>query len=80
MNIIFIGEMDLIIINEYTVIFPPCISPALPPQACIVLLAYDDQIAEGIESFDVTVTASNPLDTISGNTSIDILDNDGMCV
>ena len=70
--------MDLIIVNQSTVIIPPCIAPIIePPQACITILAYDDEIVEGAESFNITVTASNPLDMISGNTVVNVLDNDG---
>jgi hypothetical protein len=68
----FVGEMDLALVNESAVITPPSL-----PRICVTVVATNDQIAEGTESFYFTVRASNPLDRISGNTTIDITDNDG---
>ena len=53
------------------------VSVLAPPQVCVMIDATDDQIVEGTESFNFIVTSSNPLDIISGNTTIDIIDNDG---
>ena len=70
--------MDLVLANESTIIVPPINGPVLaPPQICLTIVAYDDQIVEGTESFNFTVRASNPLDMVNGSTTIDITDNDG---
>ena len=70
--------MDLVLANESIIIIPPINDPMLtPPQICLTLDAYDDQIVEGTESFYFTVRASNPLDMVNGSTTIDITDNDG---
>lgn len=65
-------ESDLRIINESTVIIPP-----QTPEACILLEVVDDLITEGVESFAVRATASNPLDVVSGGTNVSVSDNDG---
>ena len=52
----------------------------VPPQAarvCITLEANDDMTVEGTESFYVTVQSENSLDTVSGNTTVSVSDNDG---
>ena len=69
--------MDLILANESTIIIPPINGPVFTSQICLTIVANDDQIVEGTESFNFTVRASNPLDMISGSTAIDITDNDG---
>jgi hypothetical protein len=66
--------MDLVLINESAVITPPVLSL---PRICVKVVATDDQIVEGNESFYFTVRSSNPLDMINVNTTIDITDNDG---
>lgn len=66
--------MDLVLVTESGLL----ISPTDPPlQICVMIVATDDQVVEGIESFSFIVTAGNPLDIISGNTTINITDNDG---
>ena len=67
--------MDLVLANESTIIVPPINDPVLP--ICLTLVANDDQIVEGTESFNFTVRASNPLDMVNGSTTIDITDDDG---
>ena len=67
--------MDLVLANESTIIVPPINDPVLP--ICLTLVANDDQIVEGTESFNFTVRASNPLDMVNGSTTIDITDNNG---
>lgn len=57
--------------NESTVI-PPGIS-----EACLLLLAIDDEIIEDNERFTVIVEAKNPSDMVNGTTMIIISDNDG---
>jgi hypothetical protein len=69
--------MDLVLTNESTFIIPPLGPVLVPLQICLIIVATDDQIVEGTESFHFTVRASNPFDMISGNTTIDITDNDG---
>ena len=70
--------MDVVLANESTITIPPINSPVLtPPQICLTVVANDDQVVEGTESFNFTVRASNPLNMISGSTTIDITDNDG---
>ena len=70
--------MDLVLANESTFIIPPINGPVLtPPLICLTIVADDDQTVEGTESFNFTVRASNPLDMVSGSTTIDITDNDG---
>ena len=70
--------MDLVLANESTIIIPPINGSVLtPPQICLTIVAYDDQIVEETESFNFTVRASNPLDMVNGSTTIDITDNDG---
>ena len=52
----------------------------VPPQAarvCITLEANDDMTVEGTESFYVIVQSENSLDTVSGNTTVSVSDNDG---
>ena len=68
------AENDLRIITD-----PVVIIPALSenPEGCITLEAVDDLVAEGNESFIVNVTADNSLDMVSGDTVVDIIDNDG---
>ena len=46
-------------------------------EACLLLLAVDDEIVEVNELFTLVVEAENPRDTVNGNTSIIVLDNDG---
>ena len=70
--------MDLVLANESMFIIPPINGPVLtPPLICLTIVADDDQTVEGTESFNFTVRASNPLDMVSGSTTIDITDNDG---
>ena len=70
--------MELVLANESTIIVPPINGSVLaPPQICLTIVAIDDQIVEGTESFYFTVRTSNPLDMVSGSTTIDITDNDG---
>ena len=69
--------MDLVLVNESAIIIPPTDPMQSPPRICVTLIATDDQIVEGTESFYFIVRASNPLDMIMGNTTIDIVDDDG---
>ena len=46
-------------------------------KACLLLLAVDDEIVEDNELFTVTVETENPRDTVNGNASIIVSDNDG---
>ena len=69
--------MDLELVNESAIITPSTDPMLSPPQICVTVVATDDQIVEGTESFYFIVRASNPLDVISGNTTIDIMDDDG---
>ena len=66
--------MDLVLTNESSIIVPPINGPVL--LIYLTLVASDDQIVEGTESFNFTVRASNPLDMVNGSTTIDITDND----
>ena len=70
--------MELVLANESIIIIPPINDLMLTPsQICLTIIAIDDQIVEGTESFNFTVRASNPLDMVSGSTTIDITDIDG---
>ena len=56
------------------------VSSIIPPgssEACLQLLAVDDDIVEGTDVFTVTAEAANTRDTVNGNASITISDNDG---
>ena len=66
--------MDLIIINESTFSIPLNVSVF---QVYVKIVANDDQIVEGTESFNFILRASNPLDMPNQNTTISIIDNDG---
>ena len=71
---IIIGVHDLILANntlDSTVISPGA------SKACLLLLAVDDEIVEDNELFTVTVETENPRDTVNGNASIIVSDNDG---
>ena len=46
-------------------------------EACFEILAIDDEIVENDEEFVVTAKADNLNDIVTGNVSINILDNDG---
>ena len=51
--------------------------PAQYSEACVTLEAIDDGIAEDTESFNITMTTENPLDTVTDSTQVDITSNDG---
>ena len=65
------AENEITIVNMTTVI-PPGVS-----EACILVLAVDDEIVESNELFYVTVDMGNPRDTVSGNATLTVADNDG---
>ena len=53
----------------------------IPPgesQACLQLLATDDEIVEDSEVFIVTIETGNTNDVVNGTTYVTISDNDGM--
>ena len=58
--------------NESTIIFPGV------TEACLELLAVDDEIVEDTELFKVIVNTESPNDMVNGTTMIIILDNDGI--
>ena len=66
--------MDLVIVDESTFSIPLTASMF---QACVMIIANDDQIVEGAESFYFILRASNPLDMPNQSTTIDVIDNDG---
>ena len=68
--------MDLVVLPDGSLSIDPPINVSMLP-ICLILVANDDQIVEGTESFNVTMRASNPLDMVNGSTTIDIIDNDG---
>ena len=53
-------------------VIPPGVS-----EACLQLLAVDDEIVESNELFTAVVEAHDPNDMVDGATSFAILDNDG---
>ena len=63
---------DFMIVNSSTVI-PPGVS-----EACIQFVAIDDELIEDEEHFSVVVEVGNPNDIVYGNTTVTILDNDGI--
>ena len=70
-NTLSAGE-DITILNISSVI-PPGVS-----EACLQLLATDDEIVEDDEVFTVMVKAGNPNDKVNGTASVVISDNDGI--
>ena len=62
------GE-DFMIINNTFVITPE------DPQACLQFVAVDDTIVENDEELTLTIVTEGE---ITGNVTIDIIDNDGM--
>ena len=68
--------MDLVVLPDGSLSIDPPINVSMLP-ICLILVANDDQIVEGTESFNFTVRASNPLDMVNGSTTIDITDNNG---
>lgn len=77
MNVIYhsTGEMDIVIANESTFTFPAGTSPS--PQFCVTIVATDDVIVEGTESFYFIMRDENPFDTINRNVTVAVVDNDG---
>ena len=67
-----LAAVDDVTIVNMTSVIPPGVS-----EACVLLLAVEDQVVELSELFYVTVDTGDPRDTVSGNTSITITDNDG---
>ena len=67
------GVGDLTLLNNMSTLISPGAS-----KACLLLLAVDDEIVEDNELFTVTVETENPRDTVNGNASIIVSDNDGM--
>ena len=65
---------DLTIVNQSTVI-PPGVS-----EACVLLLAVDDEIVEDNEAFTIIVETDDPSGMVNGNASIVISDNDGKTI
>ena len=47
-------------------------------EACIQINAIDDELIEDEEHFSVVAEVGNPSDIVYGNTSVTILDNDGI--
>ena len=47
-------------------------------EACLEVVAVDDEIVEDNEYFTVTVKTVNPNDIVNETTSVIIFDNDGM--
>ena len=70
---IIIGQSDVIIINESMIVIPA----QYYSEVCITLEAVDDQIAEETESFNISVMAMNSLDSVVGETTVYVTDNDG---
>ena len=62
---------------DFTVVSEETIIPVGVLQACLQLVAVDDNIVEGDEVFIVMVEPFNPGDKINGTTSVIISDNDG---
>ena len=67
-----IAVEDIAILNTSIAISPG------QSEACIQLLAVDDMIVESEERFTLRVEAADPSDTVNGNVSISISDNDGI--
>ena len=65
------GENDVTIVNMTSVI-PPGVS-----EACVLLLAVEDEVVEDNEVFTIIVNTEDPSDTVNGSISIVISDNDG---
>ena len=63
--------------NDFSVVSEETVIPAGALQACLQLVAVDDNIVEGTEVFTVMVEPFNPGDKINGSTSVIISDNDG---
>ena len=47
---------------------------------CVDVLAYDDEIADNNESVLIIVSPVNPLDVVNQNTTLLIMDNDGLYI
>ena len=58
--------------SNVSIIIPPGSS-----EACLQLLAVDDDLVEGDDVFTITAEAANTRDSVNGNALITILDNDG---
>ena len=71
-SMIIIDREDLTIVNNISTVISPGAS-----EACLPFLAVDDEIVEDNELFTVTVETENPRDTVNGNASIIVFDNDG---
>ena len=56
------------------------VSSVIPPEmseACLELVAVEDEIVENDELFTLTVDTENSNDVIDGNVSVVVMDNDG---
>lgn len=47
--------------------------------ACIMVQAVDDLFIEDEEAIVIAATPANSLDSVVGNTTVNIMDNNGMC-
>ena len=56
------------------------VSSVIPPEmseACLELVAVEDEIVENDELFTLTVDTENSNDVVDGNVSVVVMDNDG---
>lgn len=67
----FSTAKDLSVFNQTTFI------PVGKLEACLQILATDDDIAESNEVFTIMFKAANPKDMVTGTASVTIFDSDG---
>ena len=74
--------MDFVATTTATIVFP--IGSVNGSILCLFLTLTDDDRVEYDETFSITLTVDNPLDTINGNNTtqadVTIVDNDGTCL
>ena len=64
-----------------TVILPTNIDiPVGNPSVCVLFLVRGDEIAENDERVQIIVSPVNPLDVVNQNTTLLIMDNDGLYI
>ena len=65
-------------VSDFTIVNVSTIIPPGVFEACLQLVAVDDETVEDHELFIVVVETINPSDMVNGTTSIIISDNDGI--